>query len=56
MARLNVDVDRSQVLEIQRDDAKRTFTLRIVDGRTREARFQENVNWNDSDSIHALSC
>lgn len=55
MARLNVDVDRSQALKGQRDDEKRTITLRTVDGRTREAQFQGTVNWNDSNSIHALN-
>jgi hypothetical protein len=55
MARLNVDVDRSQALKGQRDDEKRIITLRTVDGRTREAQFQGNVNWNDPNSIHTLN-
>jgi len=40
----------------QRDDSKESITLRTVDWRTREAQFQGNVNWNDSNSIHALNC
>jgi len=40
----------------QRDDSKESTTLRTVDWRTREAQFQGNVNWNDSNSIHALNC
>lgn len=38
----------------QRDDSKESITLRTVDWRTREAQFQGNINWNDSNSIHAL--
>lgn len=39
----------------QRGDSKESIVLRTVDGRTREAQFQGNVNWNDSNSIHALN-